>query len=101
MAVSKVVYGGRTLIDLTGDNITADKLKSGYTAHGADGEIAYVRGKKVTGTMKNNGASQGKISTKAAKYTIPQPLMWRVRPSPTRRPRNRSRGRRTDEQAEV
>lgn len=29
MAISKVVYGGRTLIDLTSDTITADKLKKG------------------------------------------------------------------------
>lgn len=98
MAISKVVYGGRTLIDLTGDNVTADKLKKGYTAHGADGEVingtcehdantqdatatedevlsgktAYVRGNKVTGTMKNNGAVSGTISTKSGKYTVPQ-----------------------------
>lgn len=98
MAISKVVYGGQTLIDLTGDNITADKLKKGYKAHGADGEVingtcehdantqdataaeteilsgktAYVRGNKVTGTMKNNGAVSGKISTKTGKYTVPQ-----------------------------
>lgn len=98
MAISKVVYGGKTLIDLTGDNITADKLKKGYTAHGADGEVingtcehdantqdatateneilatktAYVRGNKVTGKMPNNGAVAGKISTKAGKYTVPQ-----------------------------
>lgn len=98
MAISKVVYGGRTLIDLTGDNITADKLKKGYKAHGADGELingtcehdantqdatateseilatktAYVRGNKVTGTMKNNGAVAGTISAKAGKYTVPQ-----------------------------
>lgn len=98
MGISKVVYGGRTLIDLTGDTITADKLLSGYKAHGADGEpitgactydadtqdataadseilageTAYVRGSKVTGTMKNNGAVTGKISTKAGQYTVPQ-----------------------------
>ena len=98
MAISKVIYGGQTLIDLTGDNITADKLKKGYTAHGANGEVingtcehdantqdataadteilsgetAYVRGNKVTGKMKNNGAVTGKITTKAGKYTIPQ-----------------------------
>lgn len=98
MAISKVVYGGTTLIDLTGDTVTADKLKKGYKAHGADGELitgtcehdantqdataadaeilagktAYVRGNKVTGTMKNNGAVSGKISTKAGKYTVPQ-----------------------------
>lgn len=98
MAISKVVYGGRTLIDLTGDTITPDKLKKGYIAHGADGEVingtcehdantqdataadseilagetAYVRGNKITGTMKNNGAVSGKITSKAGKYTVPQ-----------------------------
>ena len=98
MAVSKVVYGGKTLIDLTGDTVTADKLKKGYKAHGADGEIingtcehdsntqdataseseilatktAYVRGNKVTGKMPNNGAVSGTISTKTGKYTVPQ-----------------------------
>jgi hypothetical protein len=70
----------------------------GYTTHGADGELitgtctydantqdatateaeiltgktAYNKGNKITGTMKNNGAVAGKISTKAGKYTVPQ-----------------------------
>lgn len=98
MAISKVVYGGNTLIDLTADTVNADKVLKGYTAHGADGEsitgtceydantqdatatdteiisgkIAYVRGNKVTGKMKNNGAVTGSISTKTGKYTVPQ-----------------------------
>ena len=38
MAISKVVYGGETLIDLTADTITKEKLLKGYTAHGANGE---------------------------------------------------------------
>lgn len=33
MAISKVIYGGETLIDLTADTVTADKLLVGYTAH--------------------------------------------------------------------
>ena len=98
MAISKVIYGGETLIDLTADTVVADKLKKGYTAHGANGEVitgtcehdantqdatatdaeiligktAYNKGAKITGTMKNNGAVTGKISTKASKYTVPQ-----------------------------
>ena len=98
MAVSKVVYGGKTLIDLTGDTVTGDKLLEGATAHGKDGEVvtgvctfdvdsndataavaeiligktAYARGTKLTGTMPNNGAVTGKINTKDGSYTIPQ-----------------------------
>lgn len=43
MAANKVVYGGNTLIDLTGDTVTEDVLIKGYTAHKADGTI-------ITGT---------------------------------------------------
>jgi|GEM_PF-4962362 len=38
MEVSKVVYGERTLIDLTGDTVTAGDLRTGITAHNAKGE---------------------------------------------------------------
>ena len=44
---NKITYGGKTLIDLTGDNVTADKILSGYTAHDKSG-------KKITGTFLNN-----------------------------------------------
>lgn len=37
MAVSKVVYGNQTLIDLTGDTVTADTLLAGTTAHNKAG----------------------------------------------------------------
>lgn len=45
MAVNKVIYGGSTLIDLSGDTVSADKLLAGYTAHAADGE-------RIIGTMQ-------------------------------------------------
>ena len=95
---SKVIFNGDVLMDLTGDTVTADKLLKGITAHGKDGapitgtcdwdaatgdataaaaeiltgKAAYVKGKKVTGTMPNRGAVAGKISTKAGAYTVPQ-----------------------------
>ena len=98
MAINKVVYGGNTLIDLTGDTVTADKLLSGITAHGKDGELvtgactfdvdsndataavaeilkgktAYARGTKLVGTMPNNGAVTGSIKTLADSYVVAQ-----------------------------
>lgn len=98
MAISKVVYGGETLIDLTADTVTAEKILAGYTAHGKDGEAitgscaydvnsndataavaeillgktAYARGAKLTGAMPNNGSVSGVISTVDGKYVIPQ-----------------------------
>ncbi len=40
---AKVVLGGETIIDLTGDTVTAAKILNGYTAHGANGS-------QITGT---------------------------------------------------
>ena len=97
--VSKVVLSnGTTLIDLTGDTITASDLLTGVTAHdksgasitgtcsydsdtsddtAAVGEIlagktAHARGALLTGTMTNNGGVTGTISTKEGQYTVPQ-----------------------------
>ena len=97
--VSKVVLSnGTTLIDLTGDTVTASDLLSGVTAHGKDGapitgsctydsdtsddtaavseilagKTAHARGAQLTGTMTNNGSVSGTISTKAGQYTVPQ-----------------------------
>lgn len=41
--VNKVQYGNTTLIDLTSDTVTADKLVQGYTAHDRTGAL-------ITGT---------------------------------------------------
>lgn len=98
MAVNKVVYGGKTLIELTGDTVTTDKLLKGITAHGKDGEVvtgactfdvdsndataavaeilkgktAYARGAKLAGTMPNNGVVTGSIKTLTDSYVIAQ-----------------------------
>ena len=44
MSVNKIVYGDRTLIDLTGDTVTEETLFKGCQAHRADGTI-------IIGTM--------------------------------------------------
>lgn len=95
---NKVIYGGKTLIDLTGDTVSAATMLSGTTAHDKAGaaitgtctydsdttsataavaeilakKTAYARGAKITGTMPNRGAVTGTISTKAGTYTVPQ-----------------------------
>lgn len=95
--VNKVIYGSRTLIDLTGDTVQADKILSGYTAHDKSGapvtgscdfdvnsqdgtaavaeiltgKTAYARGTKLTGTMPNRGSVNGTISAADGSYTIP------------------------------
>ena len=98
MSINKVVYGGRTLIDLTTDTVTPETLLEGTIAHGPDGEkitgtctfdadtkdatataaeilatkTAYNKGNKITGAMKNNGAVSGVISSKDGVYIVPQ-----------------------------
>ena len=97
MAVNKVIYDGQTLIDLTGDTITADNVLSAFTFHDKSGaeatgtctfdadtkdadataaeilatKTAYVNGQKVIGSMANNGAVTGEITTKDGDYTVP------------------------------
>jgi hypothetical protein len=98
MAKNKIIYGGTTLVDMTGDTATASQILDGYTAHINTGEqvegtctydadtsdatavvaeilntkTAYANGAKLTGTMPNRGAVTGTITTKAGQYTIQQ-----------------------------
>lgn len=94
--VNKVIYGGQTLIDLTGDTVTASDILTGKKAHDKSGaqitgtcsydadtsdanataaeilatKTAYVAGSKITGSMPNRGAVTGTITNKTQQYTI-------------------------------
>lgn len=93
-----VLSSGEVLIDLSADTADAAHVLSGYTFHDKSGapvtgtntfdsdtsddtaavaeilagKTAHARGALLTGTMPNNGAVSGSISTKAGQYTIPQ-----------------------------
>lgn len=98
MAINKVVFGNEVKIDLTSDTVTPADLASGVTAHDATGAIitgtstkdsdtsedtalvgeilsgktAHARGILLTGTMPNNGAVAGTITTKTQEYSVAQ-----------------------------
>lgn len=97
MGYNKIIYGNRTLIDLTADTVTKERILSGTTAHDKTGELitgecafdvdstdatvseaeillgktAFARGAKLTGTMPNNGSVKLTISEKSQKAVIP------------------------------
>lgn len=57
MGINKVQYGNTTLIDLTSDTVTADKLMQGYTAHDRSGTL-------ITGTIADgNNIEYGLIDS--------------------------------------
>lgn len=94
--INKVIVGTETKLDLTGDDITADKLAKGIKAHDKSGapivgtntydadtddatavaaeiitgKTAYVKGAKVTGTMPSIGAQTIEISSKTDSKSI-------------------------------
>jgi len=96
--VNKVIYGGNTIIDLTGDDVTTSDVLTGKKFHlpsGAEAtgactfdadtsdatataaeilatKTAYKNGAKLTGTMPNRGSVTGTISTLNGQYTIQQ-----------------------------
>lgn len=95
--INKVVLGNEVKLDLTGDDITADKLAAGIKAHDktgapivgtstydADtsgdtataaevllGKTAHVKGAQVTGTMPNQGSKTLEITDKDTTVVIP------------------------------
>lgn len=95
--INKVIIGNDVKLDLTADDITADKLAKGIKAHdksGApivgtntfdadtqdataaaaellDGKTAYARGAKFTGTMPNQGSKTLTIAAKTETPAIP------------------------------
>lgn len=97
-AYNKVIYGNQTLIDLTSDTATPDKVLKTYTFHKADGTVGTgtcefdvdsssataavaevltgktfaKNGSILTGTMPNRGSVTGAISTVAGTYSIQQ-----------------------------
>lgn len=98
MAVSKVVFGGQTLIDLTQDTISESKILRGFKGHDASGkpiegtcdfdvdssdanaqdeevlkDKKFAKGGEMrTGSMPNNGAIAGKISSKNTPFKVPR-----------------------------
>ena len=59
MGINKVQYGNTTLIDLTNDTVTADKLMQGYTAHDRSG--AVINGTIVDGDNLEYGLTDETI----------------------------------------
>lgn len=94
---NKVVFGGKTLIDLTGDTISPDALEKDITAHDKTGaiiigtstkdsdtsdatllvsealqdKIFYANGRRCIGTAPNHGGVDEAIKTKEQEITIP------------------------------
>lgn len=70
MAVNKVIYGGNTLVDLTGDTVTAADLADGVKATGADGNPIVGIMQKVTIDAELSDTSMNPIQNKAVKTAI-------------------------------
>ena len=51
MAVNKVVYNAKILLDLTGDTVTKETLGAGVKAHDASGNV--ITGTAKIGTSEN------------------------------------------------
>lgn len=99
---NQVIVNGETILDLTADTVTADKLAKGVTAHDRSGapivgalvaagidtsdadatandiakdKTAYVNGEKITGTLKKPGFSTAEVDYFVASGTITIPYV--------------------------
>lgn len=70
MAVNKVIYGGTTLVDLTGDTVTAADLADGVKATGADGNPIVGLMQKVTIDAKLSTTSTNPVQNKVIKAEL-------------------------------
>lgn len=70
MAVNKIIYGGNTLVDLTGDTVTADDLAAGVTATGADGKPVIGLMQKVTIDAELSTTSTNPVQNKVIKEAL-------------------------------
>lgn len=95
--VNKIIIGNDVKLDLTGDDVTPEKLAAGIKAHDKSGapivgtstfdadtsedtavaaeiltgKTAHVKGDKLTGTMPNKGAATLEITDKDTPVPIP------------------------------
>ena len=67
MAISKVVYDGNTLIDLTSDSVNASNLSKGTTAHNAAGE-------QIVGTFEQAQSDWNQNDENAVDYVKNRPF---------------------------
>ena len=70
MAVNKVIYGGNTLVDLTGDTVTAADLADGVKATGADGNPIVGIMQKVTIDAELSSTSTNPVQNKVIKEAL-------------------------------
>ena len=70
MAVNKVIYGGNTLVDLTGDTVTAADLADGVKATGADGNPVIGLMQKVTIDAELSTTSTNPVQNKVIKAAL-------------------------------
>ena len=56
MEKNKIIYGGKVLLDLTGDTVKASDLNAGITAHDKSGAV-------ITGSFDVDAAIQNAVDT--------------------------------------